>query len=106
VHNPPLESLYRNIAILQVFTPTFLYFQGPCSKIKSKINGGLPMALTFKKRDDLEKQLENLFVLPEDMILVDEGDKTTTVTDKKIKSPEDFLNALSDKENTADESHN
>jgi hypothetical protein len=62
------------------------------------------MALTFKKRDDLEKQLEDLFVLPKDMILVNEGDKTTLTTEKKIKSPEDFLKALSDPENTEDSS--
>ncbi|MBP6300924.1 MAG: hypothetical protein KBB22_02165 [Lactococcus sp.] len=48
------------------------------------------MALTFKKRDDLDKVLEDLAALPPQVEFTD-SDKIEKTSDKKIKSPEDFL---------------
>ena len=47
------------------------------------------MALTFKKRDDLDKVLEDLAALPPQVEFTD-PDKIEMTSDKKIKSPEDF----------------
>ncbi|GAB2021422.1 hypothetical protein RyT2_04960 [Pseudolactococcus yaeyamensis] len=48
------------------------------------------MALTFKKRDDLDKVLDELAALPPQVEFTD-PDKIEKTSDKKIKSPEDFL---------------
>lgn len=48
------------------------------------------MALTFKKRDDLDKVLDELAALPPQVKFTD-PDKIEKTSDKKIKSPEDFL---------------
>lgn len=49
------------------------------------------MALTFKKRDDFDKVLGELAALPPE-VLITEPEKNEKTTDRKIKSPEDFLN--------------
>jgi hypothetical protein len=51
------------------------------------------MALTFKKRDDFDKVLGDLATLPS---LFDSFDAETNekLSDKKVKSPEDFLKNL------------
>lgn len=48
------------------------------------------MALTFKKRDDFDKVLGELAALPPE-VLITEPEKNEKTTDRKIKSPEDFL---------------
>lgn len=48
------------------------------------------MALTFKKRDDFDKVLGELAALPPE-VLITEPEKNEKRTDRKIKSPEDFL---------------
>ena len=48
------------------------------------------MALTFKKRDDLDKVLEELAALPPQVAFTD-PDKIEKTSDKQFKTPEDFL---------------
>ncbi|MDR1605539.1 MAG: hypothetical protein LBS41_00365 [Streptococcaceae bacterium] len=51
------------------------------------------MALTFKKRDDLDKVLGDLAALPPEVTFSD-IEKIEKNSDKKIKSPEDFLKTV------------
>ena len=48
------------------------------------------MALTFKKRDDLDKVLGHLAVMPPEFEFTD-AEKIEKTTDKRVKTPEDFL---------------
>lgn len=48
------------------------------------------MALTFKKRDDLDKVLDDLAVLPPQVVFTD-IEKIEKTSDKSVKTPEDFL---------------
>ncbi|MCJ1996583.1 hypothetical protein GYN67_07755 [Lactococcus piscium] len=48
------------------------------------------MALTFKKRDDLDKVLGDLAVLPPQVVFTD-IEKIEKTSDKSVKTPEDFL---------------
>jgi hypothetical protein len=48
------------------------------------------MALTFKKRDDFDKVLGDLAALPPEVVLTDTP-KIEKTSDKKVKTPEDFL---------------
>lgn len=54
------------------------------------------MALTFKKRDDFDKVLGELAALPPEVVLT-EPEKNSKLSDKKYKSPEDFLKELAPK---------
>lgn len=48
------------------------------------------MALTFKKRDDLDKLLGDLAVMPPEFEFND-IEKIEKKTDKQVKTPDDFL---------------
>ncbi|GFH40923.1 SPJ_0845 family protein [Pseudolactococcus insecticola] len=63
------------------------------------------MALTFKKRDDLDKVLGDLAALPP-QVEINDLEKIEKTSDKKVKSPEDFLKNTDTQESQEDNVQN